>query len=167
MTKIIKFEEVVMLGSLIDNIKEQVENLINEKTGLSGVQAEKAADIAKNTVKSEVQSEAVKNPSGLLDLLKEQGNITKSNPIIQNISSKYIAGLISKLGLSESIAAKVSDFVIPFIMEKISSKFSSEAKDKDTGGLLNFLGVNNLKEDIGKTMGDAEKEIGDNLKNLF
>jgi len=78
------------------------------------------------------------NIGSILNLFQGKESVGSSS-LVSGIINNYAGDLLSKLGLPEGIANKVSKFAIPFIMEK----FVGEAKEKgvnDEEGITNLLG---------------------------
>lgn len=117
--------------------------MLKDKTGLSGEQSEKAADVSADSVGNDLKDEMSKgNFSQIQEMFS--GN-TSGNPLSGKMSSNLISNLMSKVGLDQGTAAKVSDMAIPFIMKTLSSKTGGKA---DAGALSGLFG-GNLKEKIG------------------
>ena len=93
------------------------------------------------------------NIAGLMGLLGDKSNLTADNPIINNIANGFIKNLVSKLGVSDSIAKTVSSVAIPFIMSKFSDKAQDGSMMEMVSGFMSG--------------GDGKTEMDDMLGSLL
>ncbi len=152
-----------MLDQLFSSIKGEVISSITDKAGINAEQAEQILPIAKEKIEDGFKSEVSSgNISGLMDLF--QGNDLAQNGIFNSIKQNLLNGIVSKLGLPESVASIVSSVGL----EKIFSLISDNSKDKDgnidQNQLLSTLGIEGGIGDIAKNM--LKGKLG-GLGNLF
>ena len=147
-----------MLDSLIKNIGPEVFSTVTEKFGLNEEMGNKAVDTTKESLKESVTKEVSSgNLDGLLSLINSGGNAT-GDSTFQNMAGKLSGDYIQKLGLSPDIASKITSFVLPMILGKVSSMFGGNV---DKEGLTKMLGSE------GGLMGKAGDLLKGGLGNLF
>ncbi len=140
-----------MIKELLSSaLKSQGPDLLNS-LGLAPEKQDKALDLAKGSILG-----------GLTDSLAGGGisNITKafssgtSSPLVQSIISNYGSDLISKLGLSDSLAKTISTTLIPLVFKFINKKDDAPT-DNDEGvqGMLGDL----MKDGVGEKLGGLLK----------
>lgn len=149
-----------MLDSLIKSIGPEVLSAIKENFGLSQEEASKTVDTTKTSLESSVKSEVGKgNLSGLLSIFDQDANST-DNSTFQRFAGNLSGDYIQKLGLSPDLASKITTFILPMILGKISSQNGGKM-DKD--GLMGMLGPDTMN--ILKSKGSDLLKGG--LGNLF
>lgn len=135
-----------MLNTIVKNIAPEVLSAVTEKFGLNQEMGEKAVDTTKESLQEGVSNEISKgNLDGLLSMFNNGGAGT-SNSTFQSLSSKLSGDYIQKLGLSPDLASQISQYVLPLVMNKISSMLGGKV-DKESltnalskGGLLGKAG---------------------------
>src|SRR5690554_6544538 len=119
-----------MISKIISQGKELLSGKLKETVGLDESQINKTLETAgDSTVEGLKEQVTSGNLGGVMDLFNGKSDTSTSNPVVGGIANKFIANLVSKLGISEGMASKASDVVIPFIMSKFSSKETGKAKD--------------------------------------
>ncbi|MEM9674618.1 MAG: DUF937 domain-containing protein [Bacteroidota bacterium] len=143
-----------MLDQILNMGKEHMAKLIHEQTELDTSKTEEAVGVTKDTVIDGLKGELMKgNFDGVMDLFNGNASTTTSNPIVNGITNSLVTNLAGKLGISQGIAQQVANIAVPFIMNKLSSKETGQASDKNDlieqlgfggdsgiGGLLGGLG---------------------------
>src|SRR5690606_38662596 len=99
------------------------------------------------------------NIEGLVSMLNSDSNFS-SNATFQTFVSNLNQDFIQKLGLSPEVSSKISTFVLPFILQKISTFMGGKV---DADGLKNILG-SGLGDSLKNKAGDLLKG---RLGNLF
>lgn len=141
-----------MIESIIKQGKELLSGKLKETIGLDDSQVDKTLETAgESTIDGLKEAVTGGNLSGVMDLFNGKSDTSTSNPIVGGIAKKFISNLVSKLGISEGMASKASDIVLPFIMSKFSSKETGEAKDGTD--LMDMLGGGGLKDALGGLLG--------------
>lgn len=149
-----------MLDNLIKSIGPEVFSAVSEKFGLSKDLASKTVDTTKASLERSVTAEINKgNLNGLLSVLNNGGNSTE-NSTFQSLAGKLSGDYIQKLGLSPDLASKISTYVLPLILGKLSSKAGG---NMDNDSLISMLGpgAGNLLK------GKAGDMLKGGLGNLF
>jgi hypothetical protein len=148
-----------MLDSIIKAATEQLSGTLQQKAGLNLNDSKKALSFLQgpivDTVKNQVSSG---NISGLTSLFGGKENIS-GNPIVEGIVKNYTNSLVSKMGLSSSVAGTISNLVVPFITEKIVSNFASK-------GGINATDITSMLGGGGGVLGNITKGLG-GLGKLF
>lgn len=115
-----------MLDSIINLAKEHLVPKLSENTELSPEQANESVKIGSESVFDTLKNELLSgNFSGIQNLIS--GDIT-NNPIVDNIASNFITGLVEKLGVPESTAKSVAQMSLPYILNIFKGK-AGEIKD--------------------------------------
>ncbi|MDL2243488.1 hypothetical protein LJB84_01435 [Bacteroidales bacterium OttesenSCG-928-J19] len=105
------------------------------------------------------QNLTLDNMGNLMSLFGGDKNTAQSNPVTKNLQSTVSSALMSKIGLSKSIADTISSTVVPMVISTISGKVndskeesfnlesligaftgSDSGSSSTTGGLLSGLG---------------------------
>lgn len=130
-----------MIDKLVNLAKQSLGSKLNSDAGLNENQVEQTMDVAKESVFDGLKKEALGgNISGILNLFNGKEKPTQSNPIVTTISNMFVSKAVEKLGFGADKARLISGMVIPFIMEKFSSK-DQTGEAKDEAGLMNMLGM--------------------------
>lgn len=141
-----------MISKIISQGKELLSGKLKETVGLDESQINKTLETAgDSTVEGLKEQVTSGNLGGVMDLFNGKSDTSTSNPVVGGIANKFIANLVSKLGISEGMASKASDVVIPFIMSKFSSKETGEAKDSSQ--LMDMLGGGGIAGALGGLLG--------------
>lgn len=142
-----------MLDSIIKNIGPELIGKITGQFNLSEDQASKTMDITKDTILSTATQEVGKgNLDGVLAMVN-QGSAAKGSSTFQNIANNLVGTLSSKLGLSDSVATKLTDFVLPFLLDKLAAKTGGNADKKDLMEMLGDQAGNFLQGKAGDMLG--------------
>ncbi len=78
-----------------------------------------------------------------------------TNPIITAIAGDYVKKLVSKIGLPQAIAEKVSDIAIPFAFKLLQEKGGKDAFSLSS--LTSLLGSKSSDEGSSDMLGSAIK----------
>jgi hypothetical protein len=149
-----------MLDALFSSVKGELMVELGSKFNLDSSQGEKVAKVTKESVKSALSKElASGNVGDNLQLLNGVASI-KSNPIVSNAVGNLVSSLMSKVGLSSTMATSISNYVVPFVLNKIAAKKPSDGFD-----------ISSLTELISGSengLGDSsEPALGDSIANKF
>ena len=118
--------------------KNSIGKQLGSKFQLNQQQADKALSLTKDSLQAGLLKEATSgNISGLMNLFNGKSPVA-GNPIVNNIASQLVGSFTSKLGLSPQIASTVANFVVPFLLSKISSQ--KPASGFDQAKLTELLG---------------------------
>ncbi len=143
-----------MINSIISQGKELLAQKLKDTVGLKDNQIDTTLETAGESTVEVLKEEVTGgNLNRVLDLFNGKSEASTSNPIVNGISKKVIPSLVSKLGIDEGLASKISNIVIPFIMSKFGSKETGE--DKDGSQIMKLIGMggdnkDNLLGKIGK-----------------
>jgi hypothetical protein len=108
-------------------------NLSSDKLdGVFSVIGESAAkEVSKNMLGGDF--------STVMNLFSKNQNSASANSLQSGITSSVISGLISKLGLSESISKMIADIAVPSLIGLITKK-NEETPEDDASPLTNIFG---------------------------
>lgn len=150
-----------MLDSILNSAKGELLNQLGSKFNLNPDQAGKTVDAAKKSVTDGLLKEVTSgNVSGLVNLFNGKSSVT-GNPIVNGIAQQLVTSLVQKVGLNQQMAGTVSNFIVPFIVSKISGS-------KQGGG----FGADDITSMLGGGVGEKIKsalggDVGGALGKLF
>lgn len=150
-----------MLDSILNSAKGELLNQLGSKFNLNPDQAGKTVDVAKKSVTDGLLKEVTSgNVSGLVNLFNGKSPAA-GNPIVNGIAQQMVTSLVQKVGLNQQMAGTVSNFIVPFIVSKISGS-------KQSGG----FGADDITSMLGGGVGDKVKsalggDVGGALGKLF
>ncbi|GAB3198443.1 hypothetical protein ABID22_000527 [Pontibacter aydingkolensis] len=148
-----------MLENIINQVKGQLTGELQDKFQLQPDTANKSVDLAKDNLINEVKSRAGSGDmGGIMNMLKGGKDAAAQSSGTDNMISKYVSDLTTKLGIPENIAKQVAPFAINFIIQKVSGKMANDnlAHSDILGSLVG-----------GKFDGTLGKGLGDKLGGMF
>jgi hypothetical protein len=129
-----------MLDSIINSLKSEVGGEILEKANLSSDKLDGIFSVIGESATKEVSSNMLGGDfSTVMNLFSKNKNNSSANTLQSNITSSVISGLISKLGLSESISKIIADIAVPSLIGLITKK-NDETPEDDSSPLTNIFG---------------------------
>ncbi len=142
-----------MLDQILGGLKGNLGDVLSQNN-LSADKLDDLVGLTGESITETAGSEVASgNMSGIMDLLKGNGDTGSSNPIVSNIISSLVGKVTSSFGLSEGAASGIASSVIPMAIKAISSKFNSEGGDESA--LTSILGLGG-----GDMMGKAKDLLG-------
>lgn len=142
-----------MLDQILGGLKGNLGDVLSQNN-LSADKLDDLVGLTGESITETAGSEVASgNMSGIMDLLKGNGDTGSSNPIVSNIISSLVGKVTSSFGLSEGAASGIASSVIPMAINAISSKFNSEGGDESA--LTSILGLGG-----GDMMGKAKDLLG-------
>src|SRR5690606_4044840 len=94
---------------------------------------------------------------GLLSMFNSTGNAT-DNHTFQSIASRLSGDYIQKLGLAPDLASQISTYVLPLVLDKISSMLGGKVDKESLAGALGKGGLLNKAGDILGGLGSIFKK---------
>lgn len=158
---------------MLEVITKLVEQVSSGELSKSGIGAELASQVSGETgtaivngLKSSIASGDI---SGLTNLLSGQAANIASNPIVKDMIGNLAGGLISKVGLPESIASNFASGVVPQAIEAIVAKIKGGESGFELNDIVGSLGAGGLQDLLGSFTGGKEGLGGvlDKFKGLF
>lgn len=126
------------INSLFEN--ESVKGLLKKV----GVSEEQAKSVANQAIVS-IQSKFSNNPKQMSSLLSDDPNTPEDESLKSEVKNEFLSRLISKVGLPESVATKVSSSM-PDIISGFSTHLTTAEKNNDTGIAAFLDNVNDMFE---------------------
>lgn len=115
-----------MLNNLLKEGAPELLSLLGSKFNLTSTQAGSALDVSAETLQGDLLNEAKSgNIDGILSLFNGQSSSAASS-LTGKLTNSLTNNLLSKIGISNEIAVKLSEFIIPFVLERIGKKKPSE-----------------------------------------
>lgn len=124
-----------MIKDLINSFLGGEGSSLMNDFGLSADNQEKASDLAKDSVLDGLSSSL---SSGNIGDITKAFSGGSSSSLVQSITAQYGSSLISKLGISDSLAKTISTTIIPLIFSFINKK--EDAPTESDEGVTDLLG---------------------------
>ena len=170
-----------MLDKLMESFGGDVINQITEKAGISTDQAKEVLPIAQESLQSGLMEQVTGgNMAGILGMFNSGGGDgLMNNPLFSGIKAQFMKGIMTKMGLPESVAGMVAGTGMSSIVGNLASKFGGAGQvDQDSlmsglglggGGGLMDMATNMAKDKMGDLtggLGDKLGGLGDVAENL-
>jgi len=150
-----------MLDQILNGLKSQVGNEIQQKAGVSSNMLDDIMKITGQVATKEVSKEMLGgNLETVMNLFSSGDNSSQANSLQSNIVNGLVGNFTEKLGLNKDTATTITSIVIPALMKMIANK-NSETADDDASPLMDLFNTatggdnssNPLGGLIGKTIG--------------
>lgn len=142
-----------MIDQIINNVKGELGSKLIS-LGLPESKTNGAIKLAKETVQSQLQGQVSGgNIQGLLSLFSGKPPLDQSS-LVKTMVSDYGTKMITKLGVSDTIAKSVSSFIIPFVMSRVSNQVAGSGE----AGMLKLIGKSNPLSKI-KSLSNMFKSV--------
>ncbi|MEQ8364458.1 MAG: hypothetical protein RIF39_09695 [Cyclobacteriaceae bacterium] len=142
---------------MIDQILNSVKGELGSKLvslGLPESKTSGAIKLAKETVQTQLQGQVSGgNIEGLISLFGGKPPLDQSS-LVKTMISDYGTKMVTKLGVSDSIAKSVSSFIIPFVMSRVSNQVAGSGE----AGILKLVGKGNPLNKI-KSLSNMFKSV--------
>ncbi|SMO41223.1 hypothetical protein [Solitalea koreensis] len=131
-----------MFGPIVDAIKGEFADKAQSILGLEEAQVEPTlkcvSDSLVDTVKKQVFGGKLNDVIGLLTGATPAD---ANNPLMTELSSGLVNSLSTQMGMGASQAQQITDFSVPFAIEKITKKFIASGNTADLDGFASFIGI--------------------------
>lgn len=129
-----------MLDKIIGNLKSEIGGQITSKANVPPDKLDGIFSVLGDVTKREVTGHVTEGGIGnVMNLFSKKQNSSGADQLQSNISSGFISGLVSKLGLSHETSASVAGIAVPAIINMITRK-NSETPDDDPSPLHDIFG---------------------------
>ncbi len=143
-----------------ETVKDQLEDKLMETIGLDADKADKTVKVGTETILNGFTDELMSgNLSGLSNLVKGGTENLAQNTIVSNISQKVVSALGEKVGLSQSMANKVVEMLIPFVMNLLNEKDADDSPFS-IDGMFDLLSGKKNENDAGDLLSGLSKGLG-------
>ena len=140
-----------MIDSIIDSLKGELVEGLNNKLGLSGTEVDKTLSSTKDAFDKTVSEEAGNNGlETLTNLFSNNENSSSSNDLISSLGEN-LASSLSSNGFSSDKLSSIKDVVLPVLIKLVSEKIGGNSQ------MLSGL--------LGK--GDIQVKASGMIKGLF
>ena len=140
-----------MIDSIIDSLKGELVEGLNNKLGLSGTEVDKTLSSTKDAFDKTVSEEAGNNGlETLTNLFLDNENSSSSNGLISSLGEN-LASSLSSNGFSSDKVSSIKDVVLPVLIKLVSEKIGGNSQ------MLSGL--------LGK--GDIQDKASGLIKGLF
>ena len=131
---------------------------LQQKFGLSQEQAAQTLPVAQESVTETLKAQALGgNMSGIMGLFGgETPAEGQKNELTSAISGNMLENLVSKVGLPESIASKISVDFLPQVLGFFQGKAKDENGNVSQTGIMSMLSGGNL----GDVLGGLKDKLG-------
>lgn len=141
-----------MLNNLLKEGAPELLSMLGSKFNLTSTQAGSALDVSAETLQGDLLNEAKSgNIDGILSLFNGQSSSAASS-LTGKLTNSLTKNLLSKVGISNEIAVKVSEFIIPFVLERIGKK-------KPSGGFTSESIIDLFKGSLGSQIQDKASDL--------
>ncbi len=146
-----------MIDKIFSSLKGEFSNRLLTQFNIPADKVDDTAALAKDSISNEIQSQVGQgNLTGVTELFSTQNLL--SSPIVKNMIQQYGTSMVSKLGFSNEMASGISQFAIPFVIQKFSD--SGEGKGFDQEAITKLYGssvqngiADQLKDRVSKNLG--------------
>tara|TARA_R110001592_G_scaffold131477_1_gene345325 strand:- start:83009 stop:83473 length:465 start_codon:yes stop_codon:yes gene_type:complete len=153
-----------MIDAIFSSVKGELMEEFGSKFNLDSSQSVRVAEVSEHSLKDTLSKHlASGNVGDILQLLNGEASIN-SNPIVSNMVGNLVSSLMSKLGLSSTMATSLSNYVVPFVLDKIAAKKPSNGFDISSLTELISGGENGLADSMKSALGDS---ISNKFGKLF
>jgi len=152
-----------MLDQLMSAVGGNVISELTEKTGINAEQAQSILPVAQESLQSGLMEQVTGgNMSGILGMFNSSGSGLTSNPIFAGIKAKFAAGVMSKLGVPESVAGMVAGTGMGSMISGLTSQLQGDGGEVSQDDLMSKLGLGGGLADMAKNaLGDKLGGLGD------
>ena len=163
-----------MLDQLMSAVGGNVISELTEKAGINAEQAKSILPVAQESLQSGLMEQVTGgNISGILGMFNGGTSGLASNPIFSGIKAKMMAGVMTKLGVPESVAGLVAGTGMTSMVSGLASQLG-DGGEVTEDGLTSKLGLGGGIADMAKNalgdklggLGDAAGGLGDVAKGL-
>jgi uncharacterized protein YidB (DUF937 family) len=151
-----------MLDSILSGLKNQIAGELVSKAGIKDSQIDDIIKVAGESTKEVMTNKLSPDMLGdVMNLFSKGKNSGAANGIQNDLINSFVGNLISKLGISDSMAKTISATAIPKIIEMITGE-NEKTPASDASALLNMFGggdsiSDSLKGTLGNTLGGLFK----------
>lgn len=179
-----------MLDQLMSSVGGNVISELTEKTGINAEQAKSVLPVAQESLQSGLMEQVTGgNMSGIMGMFNSSGGGLMNNPVFAAIKAKFATGVMSKLGVPESVAGMVAGTGMTSMVTGLASQLKGDSGEVSQDDLMSKLGLGGGLGDMAKGplgdklgglgdiagglgdkaggLGDAAKGIGDKLGGMF
>lgn len=129
-----------MLENIIKTLQSEVGGQIVNRTGISPDKLDGVFSIIGEVAGKEVSGKMMGGDlSTVMNLFSNKKNNNSANQLQSNITSGVVGKLISKLGLSDSLASTIANIAVPALIGLITKK-NNETPDNDSSALTELFG---------------------------
>lgn len=151
-----------MLDSILNGLKNQITGELVSKAGINDNQIDDIIKVAGESTQEVMLNKLSPDMLGdVMNLFSKGKNTGTANGIQNDLINNFVGNLISKLGISESMANTISAIAIPKIIEMITGE-NEKTPSSDASALLSMFGgsdsiSDSLKGSLGDTLGGLFK----------
>ena len=150
-----------MLEQLMSAVGGNVISELTEKAGINAEQAQSILPVAQESLQSGLMEQVTGgNISGILGMFNGGASGLAGNSIFAGIKAKMAAGVMTKLGVPESVAGMVAGTGMTSMISGLTDQLKGDGGEVTQDGLMSKLG-------LGGGLGDmAKNALGDKLGGL-
>jgi hypothetical protein len=142
-----------MIDQLINMAKQQLSGTLKQQHQLNDSQVNETFNVAEHSMMDGIKNlAATGNLSQITNIFN--GKDTNTSFLTNDVTKNFIGQLAAKIGVSPEKASSIAATVIPFLINKFSSKETGTVENE--GGLMDMIGLgsgNPLSEISGKLGG--------------
>ena len=156
-----------MLDQLMSAVGGNVISELTEKAGINAEQAKEVLPVAQESLQSGLMEQVTGgNISGILGMFNGGASGLAGNSIFAGIKAKMAAGVMTKLGVPESVAGMVAGTGMTSMISGLASQLG-DGGEVTEDGLMSKLGLGGGIADMAKNaLGDKLGGLGDVAKGV-
>lgn len=135
-----------MLNNFLDSIKGNIREKLAGNTDLKPDELNRSAEVTADSFKEGVTEKAGQGKFDEIARLTQPGG--ESSGTANDLISKTVNNLATKVGLPPDVATRVAGFAIPYIISKFRDKTTEEGKNSNEG----------IQDMLGGIMGGSVKD---------
>lgn len=138
-----------MIDSIIKNLAPNVISKLTKDFNLNTDQASQAVETTQSSLVGSITKEVTAgNTDGLLSLLNS-GTTGAGSSVFHSMVTNLAGDYAKKLGIPGDTAQKIADFVLPLVINKVSSQIGGNADKGDLMKLVSSGAGGMLKNTLG------------------
>jgi hypothetical protein len=151
-----------MWQEILSKAKDNISGEIRNKAGLNQEQADKSIEMAGDSTREVLLSEAKQgNVQEIMSLFRGQKPSNSGHPLANKISGSLIDKLVSQFGLSQDMAAGVERVAVPYLLDLVNKKAGGAQSAPSPASLVSLLGGTD------KIGGDVQEKLKKGLDKYF
>ncbi|MCO4293300.1 hypothetical protein NF867_10525 [Solitalea sp. MAHUQ-68] len=131
-----------MFEPIVNAIKGEFAEKAQSVLGLDAAQVEPTLKCVSGSLVDTIKKQVFGGKlNEVIELLTGNVAADASNPIMGTLSTGLVESFTSRMGMDGAQAQKITDFTIPFAVEKIVEKFKESGNSADLDGFAAFIGI--------------------------
>ena len=131
-----------MFEPIVNAIKGEFAEKAQSALGLEASQIEPTIKCVSGSLVDTVKKQVFGGKlDDVISLLTGSTPAEANNPLMSELSTGMIDSLSTRLGLDASKSQQITNFAVPFAVQKITEKFKESGNTADLDGFASFIGI--------------------------